>query len=221
VIKHHPSIASEMQRFRKRKQVGKTKMLPGVLHNRDDRRAHAKLEANAALYDPPANPTPEDILIARDESAMIDAALLLLPARVERAVRLYHGWRDGEPHTLKQVSEVFGVGRARAHQILMQAYRRLQHPARRLGTLRGKYTDRWHAYPPRRKPWHTPVLEPIKRPWREPIIVEVKEPAVPAMWGPQVEAARRRAFDQDPQHVAEYAAALTAMLSAHRRGVRL
>jgi Sigma-70, region 4 len=65
--------------------------------------------------------TPEDILLERERAAILHNAMLELPARVERVVRLR--WFNGEPY--RETGDGIGVSGTRAHQIEWRAIRQL------------------------------------------------------------------------------------------------
>ena len=88
-------------------------------------RSKLELDAyGAAMFLDPVK-TPEDELISRDEVACIGAELEKLPARVERAIRMYYGIGEYEPHTLDGVGAEFGVTRERVRQIILGGQRKL------------------------------------------------------------------------------------------------
>jgi hypothetical protein len=111
--------------------MGKPSPVPSEIRKTVDRLWHAKLEANSALYDPPDNPTPEDILLAKERTRVIGRAIDHTKPRAARVVRLRYGI-GCEPHTLDQVAEQYGVGREHIRQIEAKAFRIMRHPARGL-----------------------------------------------------------------------------------------
>lgn len=60
----------------------------------------------------------------------IDEILMTLTEREENILRLRFGFTDGEPRTLEEVGQVFGVTRERIRQIEAKALRKLRHPSR-------------------------------------------------------------------------------------------
>jgi RNA polymerase primary sigma factor len=65
----------------------------------------------------------------------IERMLAALPPREARVLELRYGLIDGQPHTLKEVGEKFGVTRERIRQIETEALARLRH-LQRAGRLR-------------------------------------------------------------------------------------
>jgi RNA polymerase primary sigma factor len=53
-----------------------------------------------------------------------------LNAREGRVIQLRFGLVDGQPHTLEEVGQKFGVTRERVRQIEAAALRKLRHPRR-------------------------------------------------------------------------------------------
>jgi RNA polymerase primary sigma factor len=70
--------------------------------------------------------------LLRDE---LETILATLTEREAGVVRLRFGLRDGIPHTLDEIGQVYGVTRERIRQIEMKTMSKLRHPAR-AGTLR-------------------------------------------------------------------------------------
>ncbi len=58
----------------------------------------------------------------------LDAVLDNLGERERQVVRLRYGLTDGEPHTLEEVGQVFGVTRERVRQIEAKTLAKLRHP---------------------------------------------------------------------------------------------
>jgi RNA polymerase primary sigma factor len=58
----------------------------------------------------------------------LDAVLNNLGERERQVVRLRYGLTDGEPHTLEEVGQVFGVTRERVRQIEAKTLAKLRHP---------------------------------------------------------------------------------------------
>ncbi len=89
---------------------------------------------------------PDPQPIAPDDAAatamlrqQIAIALDQLTERERRVLELRHGFIDGQPHTLEEVGNAFGVTRERVRQIEVKALRKLRHP--RLGKLLKDYLD--------------------------------------------------------------------------------
>lgn len=101
------------------------------------------------LLETPDNPTPEDLLLAKEQTALIDRALTTLSPREERALRLYYGLGESEPHTLDQIAEPWDLSRERPRQIMAKAMRKLKHKSR-LGKLdhpfRHNHDWRWAQF---------------------------------------------------------------------------
>lgn len=113
--------------WRRRKPENRSIPLP--LFPSQERRAYAELYENRALYDPPDVPSPEEILIAREDEAAIGDALARIPAREERILRQYFGL-GVEPTTFIEIAEQFELSTARIHQLRWRAFRRLRAPSR-------------------------------------------------------------------------------------------
>lgn len=165
---------------------------------------YKKLATNTALYDPPDNPNPEEILLEREMREQINAALLDIPARAERVIRLWYGL-DGNPRTLEQVSEHMGVTRERIRQIAGKACRQLRHPSRGLRPFKDKYRWRWSCHFERIERENEAKREeqraqyligtalpspPPKRVWRAPILINVGS-------NPYVQPVRQRVSLED------------------------
>lgn len=128
-----------------------------------------RLAANAALYDPPIVPTPEDELLGRDDRAILMRAVDGLRPRVARLLRLHHGI-DCEAQTLTQIGAQYGVSAERIRQMEGQGFRELKRRGGPLLQLAGKYTDRWHRAAARNlyRPEVDRVVEPVAKPLAEP-----------------------------------------------------
>ncbi|HEV2132031.1 MAG TPA: RNA polymerase sigma factor RpoD/SigA [Longimicrobiaceae bacterium] len=77
-----------------------------------------------------ASPGPDEELYNRALSRSIDEALATLSEREAKVLRLYFGLDDGEPLTLEQIGEQFGITRERVRQIKERALLRLRHQSR-------------------------------------------------------------------------------------------
>ncbi|CAN5587909.1 RNA polymerase sigma factor RpoD/SigA [soil metagenome] len=77
-----------------------------------------------------ASPGPDEELYNRALSRSIDEALATLSERESKVLRLYFGLDDGEPLTLEQIGEQFGITRERVRQIKERALLRLRHQSR-------------------------------------------------------------------------------------------
>ena len=60
----------------------------------------------------------------------IHKALETLKPREQETIELRFGLNGGEPHTLEEVGNIFGVTRERIRQIEAKAIRKLRHPSR-------------------------------------------------------------------------------------------
>ena len=78
----------------------------------------------------------EDGVMAEMLGEKLREALDALGERESRILRLRYGLDDGQPRTLAEVGEVFGLTRERIRQIEARAIRRLRKPAH-AGALRG------------------------------------------------------------------------------------
>ncbi len=77
-----------------------------------------------------ASPGPDEELYNRALSRSIDEALATLSEREATVLRLYFGLDDGEPLTLEEIGERFGITRERVRQIKERALLRLRHQSR-------------------------------------------------------------------------------------------
>lgn len=192
-----------------------------IPNNYVERVRYAKLvERNySALYDPPDNPNPEEILLEREMCEQIDAALLQLYPREERVLRLWYGL-DGTPRTLEQVSDLMGVTRERIRQIAAKACRKLKHPSRRLLLLKDKYRYQYSSRYERQEQKRERAMQqrmddyqigtalppPPKRTWSAPIMINLG--SVPYRQLPQPHASL-----DDPMHVWTHEDVLRDMLA--------
>jgi len=67
---------------------------------------------------------PEQLLIDRQQQAILEEALELVNPRYVAALRMRYGF-DGDPMTLEATSQVLGVTRERVRQMTVQAERKL------------------------------------------------------------------------------------------------
>ncbi len=77
-----------------------------------------------------AAPGPDEELYNRALSRSIEEALATLSEREATVLRLYFGLSDGEPLTLEEIGEQFGITRERVRQIKERALLRLRHQSR-------------------------------------------------------------------------------------------
>ena len=75
-------------------------------------------------------PQPEDALEAAEIVKEIHAMLHTLSEREAGVIRLRFGLTDGEPRTLDEIGQVYGVTRDRIRQIESKAMSKLRHPIR-------------------------------------------------------------------------------------------
>lgn len=73
---------------------------------------------------------PDEEVYAEALQQSIDHALSTLSEREARIVRLYFGLGEGDPLTLEQIGEIFGITRERVRQIKERALSRLRHQSR-------------------------------------------------------------------------------------------
>ena len=76
------------------------------------------------------SPLPDEMTTRHLVRSSIEEALSSLTPRQERVLRLRYGLEDGEPHTLREIGDKFGLTRERIRQIEREALRRLRHPSR-------------------------------------------------------------------------------------------
>jgi len=101
-------------------------------------------------------PTPEQILIDKQEQQIIDRALDRLPPRFGLAARWYFGLRC-EPMTFRDIAERYDVSTSRAQQIV--SHKALGYLRRR---LRKAYPDRYEAM--RARFYERATVEPYRPP---------------------------------------------------------
>jgi RNA polymerase sigma factor (sigma-70 family) len=74
--------------------------------------------------------TDPDVSVAADDARVrIERVLSHLDERDRRILELRFGFLDGEPRTLDEIGQVFGMSRERIRQLEKQALARLRHPA--------------------------------------------------------------------------------------------
>ena len=74
----------------------------------------------------PRKRTPEDEYMNRFVSEEIERALVTLPARDAKVLRLYFGLDGGREHTLEEIGSMLGVTRERVRQLRDRALKRLR-----------------------------------------------------------------------------------------------
>lgn len=79
---------------------------------------------------PDGTADPERAVVMQEMNQQMDEVLESLTARERRVVELRFGLGDGQPRTLEEVGDEFGVTRERIRQIQEKAFRKLQHPIR-------------------------------------------------------------------------------------------
>jgi RNA polymerase sigma factor (sigma-70 family) len=74
---------------------------------------------------------PEETRPSRWRASLFEA-VCRLPERLAQVVTLRYYGRNGEPWTLTQIGQLFGVSDERVRQLLRDAYRRLQQSCQEL-----------------------------------------------------------------------------------------
>lgn len=74
--------------------------------------------------------SPSDTLIEKDLKEQINELLNTLTEREEEVIRLRFGLDGGQPQTLQEVGEIFGITRERVRQIESKALEKLKQPSR-------------------------------------------------------------------------------------------
>lgn len=72
-------------------------------------------------------PSTEDQLLEQFRTLELDRALLTLPARDAKILRLYFGLESDREHTLDEIGKMLGVTRERVRQLRDRALKRLRH----------------------------------------------------------------------------------------------
>ncbi|HSF26053.1 MAG TPA: RNA polymerase sigma factor RpoD [Actinomycetes bacterium] len=80
------------------------------------------------LIEDAESPEPIDVVSAGMLAGHIEAVLACLGERERQVVRLRYGLTDGNPHTLEEVGQAFGVTRERVRQIEAKSLAKLRHP---------------------------------------------------------------------------------------------
>jgi len=73
-------------------------------------------------------PPPVDLILDDELHEQLQEVLWRLPSRERRLIDLRFGLTDGDPHTLQEIAEEFGLSRERIRQIEGEVLRRLRHP---------------------------------------------------------------------------------------------
>ena len=71
---------------------------------------------------------PSDVALDKILSEIIGESLSELSDRELRIIQLRFGFVDGDPHTLQEIADEFGLSRERIRQIVGEAMHRLRHP---------------------------------------------------------------------------------------------
>ena len=75
-------------------------------------------------------PRPPDTADRHFLREALEEALLTLPAREAKILKLRFGLQDGRSHTLGEIGQKFGLTRERIRQLEKRALRQLRHPRR-------------------------------------------------------------------------------------------
>lgn len=73
-------------------------------------------------------PPPVDLILDEELHQQLQEVLWKLPSRERRIVDLRFGLSDGDPRTLQEIAEEFGLSRERIRQIEGEVLRKLRHP---------------------------------------------------------------------------------------------
>lgn len=71
-------------------------------------------------------PSPEEELIEKNRSTIIDRFINTLTEKEQRIIRLRFGFEDGRPRTLEEIGQELGLSRERVRQIEARAIRKLR-----------------------------------------------------------------------------------------------
>ncbi|MBZ5592785.1 MAG: sigma-70 family RNA polymerase sigma factor [Acidobacteriia bacterium] len=88
-------------------------------------------ESLASFVRSAAERSPERIMMALEQSMLIDGVLLQLSPRERSVLRRRFGLDGSRPETLERISRTFDITRERIRQIEEKALKKLRHPARR------------------------------------------------------------------------------------------
>ena len=122
------------------------------------------------LREPPR--TPEDVLALDEAAAQISDAMILLPPKAERLLRLRLGMNLRDEQTLVEVGEQFGVTRERVRQMENRAIGKLQGPKRKYRFVEAAATLEIGAF--------KLVVPPFEITAAEAGINEINKPKTPA-----------------------------------------
>lgn len=75
-------------------------------------------------------PDPFQKLERRDLSKALSKVFYCLRGKEEKVLKLYYGFDQGQPRTLKEVGKIFDLSRERIRQIKAKAERKIRHPYR-------------------------------------------------------------------------------------------
>ncbi|MFQ5886971.1 MAG: sigma-70 family RNA polymerase sigma factor [Anaerolineae bacterium] len=73
-------------------------------------------------------PPPVDLILGEELHEQLQEVLWKLPSRERRIIDLRFGLSDGDPRTLQEIAEEFGLSRERIRQIEGEVLRKLRHP---------------------------------------------------------------------------------------------
>ncbi len=73
-------------------------------------------------------PPPVDLILDEELHEQLQEVLWKLPSRERRIIDLRFGLSDGDPRTLQEIAEEFGLSRERIRQIEGEVLRKLRHP---------------------------------------------------------------------------------------------
>ena len=114
--------------------------------------------------------TPLERLMDKDEYEFIQMVLASLPPRVERVLRLYHGfYGSNDKVACREIGEQMGLSSGRIQQLLTRGIQQLRHPAVKKVLREAVKNDMYSDY---RSSYDLPARHYVPE-WKRPILSHV------------------------------------------------